>query len=70
MNLGIRDVVEEGLKELGIELAHIEEVEIDAGLGNGGLGASRCLFLDSLASLDLPGHGQGIRYKHGLFDTK
>ncbi|MBW7649940.1 glycogen/starch/alpha-glucan phosphorylase [Anoxybacillus sp. ST4] len=70
MNLGIRDVVEEGLKELGIELSHIEEVEIDAGLGNGGLGRLAACFLDSLASLDLPGHGQGIRYKHGLFDQK
>lgn len=70
MNLGIRDIVEEGLKELGIELAHVEEVEIDAGLGNGGLGRLAACFLDSLASLDLPGHGQGIRYKHGLFDQK
>ncbi|MCX8046039.1 MAG: glycogen/starch/alpha-glucan phosphorylase, partial [Anoxybacillus gonensis] len=70
MNLGIRDVVEEGLKELGIELTHIEEVEMDAGLGNGGLGRLAACFLDSLASLDLPGHGQGIRYKHGLFDQK
>jgi starch phosphorylase len=70
MNLGIRDVVEEGLKELGIQLRDIEEVETDAGLGNGGLGRLAACFLDSLASLDLPGHGQGIRYKHGLFDQK
>ncbi|MFX8891339.1 glycogen/starch/alpha-glucan phosphorylase, partial [Acinetobacter baumannii] len=60
MNLGIRDVVEQGLKELGVELARIEEAEIDAGLGNGGLGRLAACFLDSLASLDLPGHGQGI----------
>jgi starch phosphorylase len=70
MNLGIRDVVEEGLKELGIDLRDIEEIEADTGLGNGGLGRLAACFLDSLASLDLAGHGQGIRYKHGLFDQK
>jgi starch phosphorylase len=70
LNLGIRDVVEEGLRDLGICLEDIEESEADAGLGNGGLGRLAACFLDSLASLDLPGHGCGIRYKHGLFDQK
>ncbi|BDG37221.1 glycogen/starch/alpha-glucan phosphorylase [Saccharococcus caldoxylosilyticus] len=70
LNLGIRDVVEEGLRDLGICLEDIEECEADAGLGNGGLGRLAACFLDSLASLDLPGHGCGIRYKHGLFDQK
>ncbi|KZZ85623.1 glycogen/starch/alpha-glucan phosphorylase [Bacillus sp. SJS] len=70
LNLGIRDVVEKGLEELGISLSDIEESESDAGLGNGGLGRLAACFLDSLASLDLPGHGCGIRYKHGLFDQK
>ncbi|MFC4182859.1 glycogen/starch/alpha-glucan phosphorylase [Saccharococcus thermophilus] len=70
LNLGIRDVVEEGLRDLGISLEDIEESEADAGLGNGGLGRLAACFLDSLASLDLPGHGCGIRYKHGLFDQK
>jgi glycogen phosphorylase len=70
LNLGIRDVVEEGLRDLGIRLEDIEESEADAGLGNGGLGRLAACFLDSLASLDLPGHGCGIRYKHGLFDQK
>ncbi|MBS2771524.1 glycogen/starch/alpha-glucan phosphorylase [Anoxybacillus rupiensis] len=70
LNLGIRDVVEKGLKELGIDLEEIEESEADAGLGNGGLGRLAACFLDSLASLNLPGHGCGIRYKHGLFDQK
>ncbi|KOO46739.1 glycogen/starch/alpha-glucan phosphorylase [Priestia koreensis] len=69
-NLGIREVVEAGLKELGICLEDIEEMEPDAGLGNGGLGRLAACFLDSLASLGLPGHGYGIRYKHGLFDQK
>ena len=70
LNLGIQEVVEEGLKELGLDFSAIEEIEADAGLGNGGLGRLAACFLDSLASLDLPGHGCGIRYKHGLFDQK
>ncbi|HFJ9269639.1 TPA: glycogen phosphorylase [Bacillus cereus] len=70
LNLGIRDVCEQGLSELGISLQELEEVEADAGLGNGGLGRLAACFLDSLASLNLPGHGCGIRYKHGLFDQK
>ncbi len=57
MNLGVRDVVEAGLKEIGINLEEILQVESDAGLGNGGLGRLAACFLDSLASLNLPGHG-------------
>lgn len=70
LNLGVRDLCEEALAELGIQLKTLEECEIDAGLGNGGLGRLAACFLDSLATLDLPGHGCGIRYKHGLFDQK
>lgn len=70
LNLGIKEVVEKGLKGLNISLEEIEEIEADAGLGNGGLGRLAACFLDSLASLNLPGHGCGIRYKHGLFDQK
>ncbi|MCM3575836.1 glycogen/starch/alpha-glucan phosphorylase [Mesobacillus subterraneus] len=70
INLGVEKVVSEGLGELGIELDQLEEIEADAGLGNGGLGRLASCFLDSLASLDLPGHGCGIRYKHGLFEQK
>lgn len=70
LNLGIRDVVVEGLNDLDINLEEIEEFEADAGLGNGGLGRLAACFLDSLSTLDLPGHGYGIRYKHGLFDQK
>ncbi|CUB16855.1 Glycogen phosphorylase [Bacillus subtilis] len=70
MNLGVRDVVEAGLKEIGINLEEILQMESDAGLGNGGLGRLAACFLDSLASLNLPGHGMGIRYKHGLFEQK
>lgn len=70
LNIGARDVIEAGLKELGVDLNELEEQEVDAGLGNGGLGRLAACFLDSLASLNLPGHGVGIRYKHGLFDQK
>lgn len=70
INLGIEETVQVGLRDLGIDLSDLEELESDAGLGNGGLGRLAACFLDSLASLDLPGHGHGIRYKHGLFEQK
>ncbi|HZG72382.1 MAG TPA: glycogen/starch/alpha-glucan phosphorylase [Chondromyces sp.] len=70
LNAGIYDIVEEGLEDLGIRLSELEEVESDAALGNGGLGRLAACFLDSLASLELPGHGCGIRYKHGLFEQR
>lgn len=69
-NLGLTEVCQQGLKELGIELADLEAVEPDAGLGNGGLGRLAACFLDSMASLQLPGHGTGIRYRHGMFEQK
>jgi len=70
VNLGIRELCEEGLKELGVNLVEIEEQEPDAGLGNGGLGRLAADFLDSMASRHYPGHGSGIRYKYGLFEQK
>lgn len=70
INLGVEETVQQGLQELGIDLGELEELEADAGLGNGGLGRLAACFLDSLASLNLPGHGHGIRYKHGLFEQK
>jgi starch phosphorylase len=69
-NLGITDICSQGLKELGIELNELEAVEHDAGLGNGGLGRLAACFLDSMASLHLPGHGTGIRFRHGMFEQK
>lgn len=69
-NLGIQEECRAALKELGIILEEIEEQELDAGLGNGGLGRLAACFLDSMASLGIPGHGCGIRYKYGLFQQK
>ena len=70
MNLGIRPVIEAGLKELDIELNELEKIEADAGLGNGGLGRLAACFMDSIASLGLPGHGNGLRYRYGFFEQK
>ena len=64
--LGIKDEVDELLKEQGRSLAELEEIE-DAALGNGGLGRLAACFLDSAAAHDIPLDGYGIRYKYGLF---
>lgn len=70
INLGIMDVCKEALAELNINLEKLEELEQDQGLGNGGLGRLAACFLDSMASLNIAGHGCGIRYKYGFFEQK
>lgn len=70
VNLGLEKVCEEVLEELGCTLKELKAAEPDAGLGNGGLGRLAACFLDSMASLGIPGHGCGIRYKYGLFQQK
>ena len=70
VNLTIYSQVKEVLDELKIDVNIIEDQEEDAGLGNGGLGRLAACFLDSLATLGLPGHGYGIRYKYGMFKQK
>ncbi len=70
MNLGLYEMVKEGLSELGINIHELEELESDPGLGNGGLGRLAACFMDSLASLSLPGHGNTLRYQYGLFKQK
>ena len=67
MNLGVYDVVRDGLKDLNINIHDLEIQEADPGLGNGGLGRLAACFLDSLASLNLAGNGNCIRYHYGLF---
>ena len=67
INLGLYDEVRETLASVGKSLADIEEQEPEPSLGNGGLGRLAACFLDSLATLDLPGDGVGLRYHCGLF---
>jgi glycogen phosphorylase len=66
-NLGILDVCHEALRHYRVDLDAIEDAEPDAALGNGGLGRLAACFLDSLATLGLPGYGYGINYEYGLF---
>ena len=70
INAEISDKVKEVLKGMNIDYDMIEDQEPDAGLGNGGLGRLAACFLDSLATLDYPGHGYGIRYRYGMFEQK
>jgi starch phosphorylase len=67
MNLGLYDEIKEVLAELKIDLNRIEEIEEDAGLGNGGLGRLAACFVESAATLNMPLVGYGIRYSNGLF---
>ena len=67
INLGLYDEVRDALAAAGKKLSDIEEVEPEPSLGNGGLGRLAACFLDSLATLNLPGDGIGLRYHFGLF---
>ncbi|GIU09242.1 MULTISPECIES: glycogen/starch/alpha-glucan phosphorylase [unclassified Shewanella] len=70
MNLDMLQETKETLQEYAVELEDIEQIEHDAGLGNGGLGRLAACFLDSCASLDLSVTGYGIRYEYGMFAQK
>jgi starch phosphorylase len=67
INLGLEKNVEQAMRELGNDLEELQEIELDAGLGNGGLGRLAACFLDSMATLGLPAYGYGIRYEYGIF---
>jgi starch phosphorylase len=67
VNLHLYDEFYEALYELGYDLEDLRDLEEEAGLGNGGLGRLAACFLDSMATLELPGYGYGIRYNHGMF---
>ena len=65
--LGMVDVAQDALKLLNIDPADIYKLDVEAGLGNGGLGRLAACYLDSLATKELPAYGYGIRYEHGIF---
>jgi starch phosphorylase len=65
--LGLRDRVRQALLDFGVDMDAITELEPDAALGNGGLGRLAACFLDSMATLNIPGFGYGIRYDYGMF---
>jgi len=70
LNLGLTDLVSSSLKKMGFNLGNLVKQEADAGLGNGGLGRLAACFLDSIASVNLVGHGNCIRYDYGFFRQK
>jgi starch phosphorylase len=70
LNMEIFDACTEALHKLGIELERLRNLEHDAALGNGGLGRLAACFLDSMATLNIPGTGYGIRFEYGMFRQK
>jgi glycogen phosphorylase len=70
INLGIYDETEQAMRQLGLDLNTLIEQEEEPGLGNGGLGRLASCFMDSLATLDIPAIGYGIRYEYGIFDQQ
>ncbi|UCF65909.1 MAG: glycogen/starch/alpha-glucan phosphorylase [bacterium] len=70
INLGLYSKLKKALSELGFQLEELSEMESDAGLGNGGLGRLASCFMDSMATLELPAYGYGIRYDYGIFYQK
>lgn len=70
INLGLEKEVREALNDLGYTYEEIIEHEVDAGIGNGGLGRLAACFMDSMATMDLPAYGYGLRYNYGIFRQK
>lgn len=69
-NFGLEKQVKDAMLEMGFDLDEIRDQEVDAGLGNGGLGRLAACFLDSMATLGIPAQGYGIRYDYGIFHQK
>ena len=67
LNLGVDDTIKQALYDLGLEAEELLDSEVDAGLGNGGLGRLAACFIDSCATLQLPVMGYGLRYEYGMF---
>ena len=70
LNLAFEKECSEALRQQGVDLRQVREMEFDAALGNGGLGRLAACFLDSMATLNLPGYGYGIRYEYGMFSQR
>ncbi len=70
INLGVQDQVHQAVKEIGLDLDVLFEQEHEPGLGNGGLGRLAACYMDSLATLEIPAIGYGIRYEFGIFDQE
>jgi starch phosphorylase len=70
LNMAVHDEVREALLEIGLNMEVIRDQEPDAALGNGGLGRLAACFLDSMATLGIPGYGYGIRYEYGMFTQR
>ncbi|MBE9503011.1 MAG: glycogen/starch/alpha-glucan phosphorylase [Proteobacteria bacterium] len=70
VNLDLLDECYQAIHELGYSMEELRELEWDAGLGNGGLGRLAACFLDSMATMGIPGYGYGIRYEYGIFFQK
>ncbi|GAB4325282.1 MAG: glycogen/starch/alpha-glucan phosphorylase [Leptolyngbyaceae cyanobacterium] len=68
INLGLYNVVQQAMEELGLNLTDLLEQEEEPGLGNGGLGRLAACYIDSLATLEIPAIAYGIRYEYGIFD--
>lgn len=67
VNIDMEEKYKNALTQIGFKLEDLYEEEVDQGLGNGGLGRLAACFLDSLATLDIPAMGYGIRYDYGIF---
>jgi len=70
INLGVWEQAKEAMESLGFDVEELRECEVDAGLGNGGLGRLAACFLDSMATLGIAAHGYGIRYDYGIFNQR
>ena len=70
INLGLYDVVNQAVAELGLNLVDVLEQEEEPGLGNGGLGRLAACYQESMATLEIPAIGYGIRYEYGIFDQR
>ena len=70
LNLGVLEQAGQAMDELGLDLNELIDLEVEPGLGNGGLGRLAACYLDSLATLKIPAIGYGLRYEHGMFEQR